>query len=49
MANDADLRKLTMRVNELERSVSNLTRVLEALNTNFVEFLREIKEKNDGN
>lgn len=49
MANDADIRNLTRKVGELERSVSNLGRVLDALNTNLVELLREIKEKKDGN
>lgn len=48
MANDADLRQLTRTVKSLEDSVNNLGRVLAALNTNFVELLKEIKEKKDG-
>lgn len=44
MANDADIRSLTRKVADLERSVGKLGRVLDALNTNFTEYLRMLKE-----
>lgn len=50
MANDADIRQLSRTVKSLEDQVKNLGRVLEALNTNFVEYmrmLREAQEKTD--
>lgn len=52
MANDADIRQLSRTVKSLEDKVAALGRVLVALNTNFTEYLRMLKEaqeKSNGN
>lgn len=41
---DLDVRALTKKVEDLNRTTNNLVRVLEALNENFVAFIRDFRK-----